>query len=414
MALLSGPIRKASFDGISFEVTSSSLIFGRRTAVFEYPQNDTPYVEDLGKATRQISVEAFVTGADCTSRAKRLITAIEKSHDSGSTGKLVHPWLGSLNVVPVDTPSVSWDLKSRIVTLSLKFVEAGELRYPSNTISFGSKLLESADSLYESILPEWDIDAVTSVADDIAENVSGTIGALQDSKFSKLFALGNSLADFATNITSNISSTAENLKSEILNTLSIAPFANTKMNWRTSTSAITSVASSSAMSTNYESTKELTDYSSDNIQTITNASAQLEQALRLSMIGNALGAVSLINSAADQNENTSMVTVCADDIIEIRNNVLNMLEAEMIRTQTDDSNIYNTLASAYSSTFRYLTDEAMKLGEMESFTVSSPTPSVVLAYEKYGDASRNLEIVQRNNIANPMFVPPSTIRVSKA
>jgi prophage DNA circulation protein len=40
------------------------------------------------------------------------------------------------------------------------------------------------------------------------------------------------------------------------------------------------------------------------------------------------------------------------------------------------------------------------------------TSSLALAYEKYEDAARDLEIVQRNNIANPLFVPKTELKVA--
>ena len=46
-------LRPASFRGVSFQVDVASLSAGRRVQVHEYPQRDQPWVEDLGRATRQ-------------------------------------------------------------------------------------------------------------------------------------------------------------------------------------------------------------------------------------------------------------------------------------------------------------------------------------------------------------------------
>jgi len=50
----------------------------RRQAVFEYPQKDKPFVEDLGRSLRSIDVKGFIVGQDYAARAKRLIEAFEK------------------------------------------------------------------------------------------------------------------------------------------------------------------------------------------------------------------------------------------------------------------------------------------------------------------------------------------------
>ena len=62
MSIRSEKLLPASFRGVPFEVSSGSLKGGRRTVVHEYPQRDKPYVEDLGKAARQITIEAFFVG----------------------------------------------------------------------------------------------------------------------------------------------------------------------------------------------------------------------------------------------------------------------------------------------------------------------------------------------------------------
>lgn len=94
MSIRSEQLLPASFRGVPFEVTSGSLRAGRRTVVHEYPQRDKPYVEDLGKATRQITIEAFVVGDDYIARGTALLAEIEKP----GSGALIHPWLGEMTV----------------------------------------------------------------------------------------------------------------------------------------------------------------------------------------------------------------------------------------------------------------------------------------------------------------------------
>ena len=39
-------LRKASYEGIPFEVDNASLTFGRRTVIHQFPQRNVPFVED--------------------------------------------------------------------------------------------------------------------------------------------------------------------------------------------------------------------------------------------------------------------------------------------------------------------------------------------------------------------------------
>ena len=58
----------ASFRGVEFGVTKASDDVGRRTVRHDYPQRDDPYVEDLGRAPRVISLTGFVLGEDYMTR----------------------------------------------------------------------------------------------------------------------------------------------------------------------------------------------------------------------------------------------------------------------------------------------------------------------------------------------------------
>ena len=67
----------ASYRGVPFYVTSTKLKVGRRVVLFEYPQQDKPFVEDLGRAARIVTVEAFTTGRDYVERMSALVKALE-------------------------------------------------------------------------------------------------------------------------------------------------------------------------------------------------------------------------------------------------------------------------------------------------------------------------------------------------
>lgn len=84
----------ASFRGVAFGVTKASDEVGRRTVRHDYPQRDDPYVEDMGRAPRVINITGFVLGGDYMVRRDRLQAAL----DTPGPGTLVHPWYGSVTV----------------------------------------------------------------------------------------------------------------------------------------------------------------------------------------------------------------------------------------------------------------------------------------------------------------------------
>lgn len=85
--------------------------------------------EDLGKITFRPSITAYVVGDDCFDQRDRLIDALNKP----GPGTLVHPTYGELKVCVDGEVRVSTSKsEGRIVRFDLKFVEAGELSYPTS------------------------------------------------------------------------------------------------------------------------------------------------------------------------------------------------------------------------------------------------------------------------------------------
>lgn len=71
-------LQAASFRGVPFEVMADSVPVGRRVQVHEFVQRDTPYAEDLGRATRPFAVKAFVCGDDCLALRDALLAVLDE------------------------------------------------------------------------------------------------------------------------------------------------------------------------------------------------------------------------------------------------------------------------------------------------------------------------------------------------
>ena len=97
MAFFSSPdwrdrLRDASFRGVPFSVEDDDASFGRRVQTHEYPNRDKPFTEDLGRAARRLTVNAYVIGDDYADKRDRLIAAVE----TAGPGTLVHPQYGEM------------------------------------------------------------------------------------------------------------------------------------------------------------------------------------------------------------------------------------------------------------------------------------------------------------------------------
>ena len=145
-------LQPASFRGVPFGVLTSECRFGRRVSVHEYPYRDTPWVEDIGRSARRISLVGFLItdsaiygGGDVLAQRERMIAACEEA----GSGTLVHPTLGKLTVnLSENGFAVTERIDSgRYFEISFSFIEAGQRVFPSIIASTGDAVSSAADAV---------------------------------------------------------------------------------------------------------------------------------------------------------------------------------------------------------------------------------------------------------------------------
>lgn len=409
-------LREASYEGIRFDVDSATLSFGRRTVTHEFPQRDTSYVEDLGKATRQFSIQGFIVGDDFIDRSKRLIDKIESQVGTdrrANHGKLVHPWLGSLEVTPIDNPSITYDKAKRICTFTLTFLEAGN-ESTKKTTSWANKLLSKADALYAKIFGDWTPDKIAGIVDDVTSQINSCAAVLSSCQFAQMFNLGNDILEMGHDIATSLYNKKEQARSSLLGALGLSQYAQSTTDWKLvsikCTDAITlpvlkpvNVASSTGPS------KKLSDK-----ERINEAVDEIKKNFRLVFIANAMGAISMIGEDNDvDTDSNSKKTLSDEQILKIRNNLLDAIDAEMLIQGTDDNQDYLDLVDSYVAVYKFLTEKLNGDFGIETVTLKQSEPSFVLAYDKYGDSTRADEIAERNDVINPLFMPVGNFTVSR-
>lgn len=84
-------LRPAKFRDVEFYVHASDMKGGRTIVTHEVPGSEKrPFKEDLGSAGRSHAVEAYVYGADYQLALRKLLDALDKS----GAGQLNHPFIG--------------------------------------------------------------------------------------------------------------------------------------------------------------------------------------------------------------------------------------------------------------------------------------------------------------------------------
>jgi len=163
---------QASFRGVPFEVSGHEMAGGRRAAVHEFALRDAPVTEDLGAVARRHSIEGYVVGEDYALRRDALIDAV---FAQSGPGTLVHPYLGELQVQPLEGCAVREQLSpGRIATFRLIFVDAGTESLVGATADTAATVLAAASLALSAVKLGY---AVAAVAEGRPGFLSGLIGA---------------------------------------------------------------------------------------------------------------------------------------------------------------------------------------------------------------------------------------------
>lgn len=392
MSLLTAQLRQASFRGVPFAVTSASNNAGRRTQLHEYPLRDTPYVEDLGRATRTYSLTAIVAGTDYIYRTKRLMAALEKS----GPGKLVHPWLGELNVVPSEVGQVNFDRNLGQATVALKFVEAGALENPSVAKNWLQNLREQIDSAVDKAQEIVDdVMEVVNVSDSVVSDVTQAWGAIQHQFNINAFATQSGIAKSIDLINLDSSGSIAVLAANAVRALDCSKLVGTDTNFGNGSKNLITICESDALVPVH--TDGLIDQCSDQISE-TNVNA-LKAFMRQTLIIEAAGCASVCGTDDDGSD----VSVSYDFLIDVRDSVCNAIDDEILLT--DDDEMAQILESLRASTHQALTERARGEARLIRLPVQTGMPLVVVAYQQYGDAERADELARLNAVRNIGFAP---------
>lgn len=161
----------ASFRGAVFYVRDDSSEIGRRLVRHEYPGKDLPYNEDMGRRARAFTLEAYVVGPEYKQQRDALMAACEQA----GPGKLVHPWLGTMDVQCLRCSVKQSVYAAGEVLFSLSFEEAGERNYPGEAPDYGYQAAGQAatvrttassafSEVYSTLGPAW---LATAAAGDV-------------------------------------------------------------------------------------------------------------------------------------------------------------------------------------------------------------------------------------------------------
>ncbi|AAY39621.1 DNA circularization protein [Pseudomonas syringae] len=459
----------ASFRGVGFFIEKAVVPAGRKGQLHEFPQRDEPYFESLGKQSKVHTLTGFIVGPDCFEQRDKLLQALEQE----GAGELVHPWLGRVQV-QVGECGVTHNLsEGGLVRLDLKFYPANPLKFPVSTLNTRRQLLGASESLLDSALRRYrsvmaTVDAVRINIQALRSALSGVFATIQRqftpfmTIYSDVTALVHSLVNAPLTVSTLFSTffasfDGDSRRARRANGTSSIGGASTGAGSGSSTgggsgngsaSGSNGTAASSAAarsgSNGGVSSVETVDYRS----VISEATQQAEAVSGINLVSQSSGldtgvtaqaAANLVQDALlvkvakivasmpvattvtpltvvpslDQQVTQALQRVdvpVADDVIELRDTLSSAIWEASLKADPEHYLVLNTLRQAL---IRHLNAVAASGVRLVDLKVSEPLPALVLAYRRFGDASRAQEMVQRNRLAHPGFVPPGTLKIAQ-
>lgn len=134
---------QASFMGVQFFFKSDDESFGRSLKVHEFPGSDDPFVEDLGRKAKYFEGSAYVTGDDADLQAITLGAAF----DAKGPGLLVVPILGPVSVHCEEAKRHADKDELGRITFSVKFVRDGAAGALVSVPLLGQNIFDGAQAM---------------------------------------------------------------------------------------------------------------------------------------------------------------------------------------------------------------------------------------------------------------------------
>lgn len=380
-------LQKASYRGVPFYVEAAGKSGGRRTAVHEFIARELPYAEDMGGKAKSFSISCYVLGEDYITLRDRLEAACEK----GGPGTLVHPTRGTLEVNVTDY-NVDERLTEEggIARFTITFVESGRNEFPTSTIDSVATVDKSASLLSARAITDFADKIVTGgvsefVRNSIREEVSGLSTAMLGVKFTggDPQAVGEYVR-LAQALVPNLTSLIDN--PTLLATRIVAIMQKIRTTAATGNGSISPYLDPFI---NYKAVGKNT------VKTPSQMQSQKNRDAVVSLVQTV--AVAEKSSAAMRDTYDSY-----DDAIGTRNVILDKIDS-LADTASDDT--YQTLQDIRAQVVQSLPAEAEDLPRLASLYLPVSSPAVVLAYNLYDDTSRDAEIVNRNGVRHPGFLP---------
>lgn len=381
--------QEASFKGIPFKVQNHNLAGGRRKIIDVFPGRDSVNIQDLGKLNPGFNINAYVIGDDYFTDRNALIDVLNE----GSPGVLIHPYFGRITVEVVTFEiSETYD-EGRLARFSISFVKEGTAKFAQ-----------------EKIVPSLNVRNIRQRLFSTVNDTFLSVYSLARKPFSAIFAaqetlqVGITTINNAKKLYSNIPAFVHEVNKtlEMVETLITdgAELSTSLLRLITfgliPESGDEEVSDREARSLFFSLRNTLDDAKlmqySDKSEDPAGAIDDLIINYTIATLGGLI-----------TNINFSSVREARSYVNEIFW-IIDILKADPFITEEK----YNLFADFKVSLFSTLEEKLGDLARITTVNKSSPLPALVLSYELYGTIDKEQDIIDRNSVEHPGFLPSNT------
>jgi prophage DNA circulation protein len=383
----------ASFNGVPFQTESDNEEGGRRIVTHEFPLRDDPFNEDLGEAKRDFDVTAYVASDNADSEAAALISVCTLR----GVGILVLPTHGPLTVRCLTFRRSREKDRAGKIAFTLKFVREGAASALVSILSLANMIFARADAVAVSALsfaqsaivalgqPDFVMEAAVNALRDgtaafeavrISANIDPTVSGLQRNAIQALFDAAPAAFDSDIGVDG----------SAVAGLIGIARALGDGMDGNAAIPAFEQVIMSATVSPR-------DFYLSDFAKTAD------QNRLAVYLVIQLAAATAYAEGIARANiPDRQTATTLRANAAEYFGGILNAMSA-------NDADLYRATLNLQGAVIDYLSRAIIDRSPVISVGANRKMPSLWWAHRLYQDPTRSGELVGRNRVPHPSFMP---------
>lgn len=411
-------LRPASFRGVPFLVEETDDERGRRTDIVKLSNREDVFIDDFGGDADTFTVNMYVVGDGYLDD----LEALERALLTKGSGQLVHPYRGEKTVVVHGKWKVKQTRKEGgIARLSVTFVDQPPNRPSTLRPDTPAQVVSAATSARTAVQTDF----VSRLKTDLPDTYLTSLGTAATALVSALGRVNSAIAQ-ATGVESLLGATITQLGTQAVSIIaSPSTFTTTAMDLLVTIPSVGLDVESAAIG-QVRSARDLVNLELRRKRTL----ATLQAVRELEAFGaDWLAIAETTSNATIERENRDALRqmVRAGNVIgfcvaclsipwdsfgqamEARSLLVDLVDAITIDAPIEMSDdAFAALALLRARAAEHLAVVATTLPRIRPYTPPKELPALVVAQMLYGDATREAEILARNDPPNPALLSSKT------